>query len=84
MKELPISLVKDAEPDESVILRLEDLLEMAKSGELIGFVLAGVSFTNRKECSVYCKAGKTSAHGMVYALEQAKMRIMGVEFFDEE
>jgi hypothetical protein len=66
-------------PDEAVIVRIEKMLAEAKDGSLRAFVAATVHHTpGFKEGGVaHFSAGKTSVGHLVWALERAKLKLMG-------
>lgn len=66
------------EPNAEVVARLEECLERAKSGQLRGFVLAGVhDDPGQPGGSIVVRAGKRDLGIQVVALERAKLRLLG-------
>ncbi len=61
-------------PNERVIKRLEELFEQARKGDAQAFCAAVVH--RRGACSVW-RAGRTYVAPVVWALERAKLRLMG-------
>ena len=57
------------EPNETCIKALEEWLDMARSGEIVGVALAGLC---ADRASRYAVAGKVGSYGMLGALEMAK------------
>ncbi len=65
-------------PRADVISKLEEALELAKSGELQGFILAGVLHEPADPaCTLVMRAGSGPIAPSVVALERAKLRLMG-------
>lgn len=74
LKAIPIN-----EPDARVILKLEELLTMAKAGEIRAFVCASaiVNADGRGIGTSVARAGRADSCKMVVALERAKLRLIG-------
>jgi hypothetical protein len=65
----------ERETDQSCIETLEEWLEMARSGEIVGVVVVGLRFdrTTFSECS-----GMAGGYSMIGALEVAKADLLDV------
>jgi hypothetical protein len=66
----PISSV-----DESVVARIEEMLEMAKQGEILGFAAITIN-TNNEIAECYCGSVSTNVYKTIGALEALKYRII--------
>lgn len=64
------------EPSEALISHLEDLLERARSGEIMGMAAATLY---RDRTTAYSVVGAIEGFSMVGALEMAKMAIISVD-----
>lgn len=65
-------------PNERVIQRLENALELARKGQLRGFILAGsVDDPGVPGSTVVMRAGTAPIAPLVVALERAKLRLIG-------
>lgn len=74
-----LKVVPAPEPDPEVVERCEQLLAMAKRGELTFFVLAGsLDLPGDPKNVLYVKAGPIRDLSVaVHALERAKLQLMG-------
>lgn len=74
IKSLPVN-----EPNERVIAKLEELLAMAKTGEIRAFVCASAIVNNdgRGIGTGVSRAGRADSCKMIAALERAKLRLLG-------
>lgn len=74
-----LKLVPVNEPDERVILKLEELLAMAKTGEIRAFVCAyaAVNEDGRGIGTSVARAGRADSCKLIVALERAKLRLIG-------
>jgi hypothetical protein len=60
------------EPNESVVAELEELLEAARAGDLIGFAIA----CQHRDRVGWCYAGATGGFGILGAIECLKERLL--------
>lgn len=67
--------------DATLVRFLEDQLERARSGDIIGF--AGATLGSKHQ-STFWFAGTVGTFGMVGALECAKRKVMAVAMGDDE
>lgn len=65
--------VGQREPNETCIETLEEWLEMARAGEIVGVAMAGLSFDGTARYGV---GGRVGGYGIVGALEIAKTDIV--------
>lgn len=73
------------QPNKRVILKLEELLAMAKTGEIRAFVcaMALVGNDGRGTATGVSRAGRADLAPLVVALERSKLRLLGfVEDYD--
>ena len=71
--------VLQKEPNEVCVEALEVALEKAKSGEVVGVVIGQVY---HDELTDYMIAGLVGGHGVIGAIERAKMRLLS--YFEDE
>ena len=64
------------EPNERCIALLEEWLEMAKAGEIVGVAMAGLC---RDNCARNALAGMVGGYSMIGALETAKAELIDVQ-----
>lgn len=63
------------EPNENAISTLEELLEMARAGEIIGIAVAGLCHDG---CGMYRLAGRVGGYSMLGAVEIAKAELIDI------
>lgn len=63
------------EVNETCVARLEEWLEMARSGEIVGVAVVALCADG---ASRYAVSGKVGGHGMIGALEVAKAELIDV------
>lgn len=63
------------EPNETCVKALEELLEMARSGEIVGVAMAGLCADHM---SRYAIAGNVGGYGMLGAMEVAKSDLVRI------
>ena len=69
-------ILDNREPSEALIAHLEDLLERARSGEIMGMAAATLY---RDRTTAYSVVGAIEGFSMVGALEMAKMALISVD-----
>lgn len=63
------------EPNENAISALEELLEMARAGEIVGIAVAGLYHDG---CGMYRLAGRVGGYSMLGALDVAKVGLIQI------
>lgn len=62
-------------PNESAIELLEEMLERARSGDVVGVCITAV---HADKCGSYCMAGLVGGYSILGALEMAKAELIDV------
>lgn len=72
LKGAPIPTAPTKEPNPQAVKLAEELLELVKAGEIIGFVYAGITYVGEPEYGI----GGEMNYGLLGIIEAAKVDVM--------